>query len=181
MSWFSRLSSRWPGRAAAALALALTVAGLPGCGFQPLYGGRDEPNGAVTKEMSEILVMPIADRTGQKMHNMLRDNLNPLGQPAEPQYGLNVTLKETTEDLGIRKDATATRANLTMEANYSLFSYQDKSTLFRGRSTSTNSYDILDSQYATQVAEDDARTRALQQLSEEMKIRLAIYFKSVRR
>jgi hypothetical protein len=61
-----------------------------------------------------------------------------------------------------------------------LIDWQDKSTLFQGRSSSTNSYDILDSQYATQVAEDDARKRALQQLSEEMKIRLAIYFKSVR-
>lgn len=163
-----------------AAVLVLCAFGLQGCGFQPLYGGRDAPGGAVTQEMSDILIMPIADRTGQQMHNMLRDNLTPLGQPAEPQYGLRVSLKETTEDLGIRKDATATRANLTMVADYRLIDWQDKSTLFQGRSSSTNSYDILDSQYATQVAEDDARKRALQQLSEEMKIRLAIYFKSVR-
>ena len=165
--------------------LALLCAGLAafallGCGFQPLYGGRDEPGGAVTEEMSEILIMPIEDRTGQQMHNMLRDSLTPLGQPAEPLFGLRVRLKETTEDLGIRKDATATRANLTMVADYSLIDWQDKATLFKGRSSSTNSYDILDSQYATQVAEDDARKRALQQLSDEMKIRLAIYFKSRR-
>lgn len=166
--------------AVAILALAAILFSLQGCGFQPLYGGRDDPGGAVTTEMADILVMPIADRTGQQMHNMLRDNLTPLGQPAEPQYGLRVRLIETTEDLGIRKDATATRANLTMRADYNLIDWQDKSVLFEGRSSSTNSYDILDSEYATQVAEEDARKRALQQLSEEMKIRLAIYFKAAR-
>jgi hypothetical protein len=36
----------------------------------------------------------------------------------------------------------------------------------------------LDSQFATQVAEDDARKRALKQLSDEVKVRLAVYFKS---
>ncbi|HMB76364.1 MAG TPA: hypothetical protein VKN76_08195, partial [Kiloniellaceae bacterium] len=67
------------GPAVAALLLFLAIAGLQGCGFQPLYGGRDEAGGAVTEEMSDILIMPIADRTGQQMHNMLRDNLTPLG------------------------------------------------------------------------------------------------------
>ena len=65
-----------------------------------------------------------------------------------------------------------------MKAEYSLIDWQDKALLFKGRSSSTNSYDILDSQFATQVAEDDARKRALKQLSDEVKVRLAVYFKS---
>jgi len=151
---------------------------LSGCGFQPLYGRGEATGGAVTDEMAGILIFPIADRTGQQMHNLLRDRLTPLGQPAEPQFGLRVRLTETLEDLGIREDATATRANLTMKAEYSLVDWQDKNVLFKGRSSSTNSYDILDSQFATQVAEADARERALQQLSDEVKVRVAVYFKS---
>ena len=180
MSWSSGPGLgvwRWLRRLGSALLLCLALAG---CGFEPLYGRGGDGGGAVTEELSSILVFPIADRTGQQMHNMLRDGLTPLGQPAEPQFGLRVRLTETLVDLGIREDATATRANLTMKADYSLVDWQDKAVLFRGRSNSTNSYDILDSQFATQVAEEDARKRALQQLSDEVKVRLAVYFKTAR-
>jgi LPS-assembly lipoprotein len=163
------------GRSCGAILVCLA---LVGCGFEPLYGRGDTAGGPVTDELAGILVFPIADRTGQQMHNLLRDRLTPLGQPAEPQFGLRVRMTETLENLGIREDATATRANLTMKAEYSLIDWQDKAVLFKGRSSSTNSYDILDSQFATQVAEDDARKRALKQLSDEVKVRLAVYFKS---
>jgi LPS-assembly lipoprotein len=163
------------GRSCAAILVCLVLAG---CGFEPLYGRGDTAGGPVTDELAGILVFPIADRTGQQMHNLLRDRLTPLGQPAEPQFGLRVRVTETLENLGIREDATATRANLSMKAEYSLIDWQDKAVLFKGRSSSTNSYDILDSQFATQVAEDDARKRALKQLSDGVKVRLAVYFKS---
>ena len=157
---------------------------LVACGFEPLYGqrgGGEVADGeAVTEKLSQVLVLPIPHRAGQEMHNFLRDDLNPLGQPSRPDYALSVILSERITELGIEKDATATRAKLTMIADYSLKSFDGKEVLFLGKARSTNSYDIVEDPYATQVAEFDARRQALRALSNEMKIRLATYFKKDR-
>jgi LPS-assembly lipoprotein len=42
-----------------------------------------------------------------------------------------------------------------------------------------NSYDLLRNKFATLAAEDDARTRALRELAEEIRTRLAIYFERI--
>ncbi|MEM7171734.1 MAG: LPS assembly lipoprotein LptE [Pseudomonadota bacterium] len=150
------------------------------CGFRPLYGEKQTQPGQATinESLSAIVVYPISDRTGQQMHNLLRDRLNPLGQPDQPVYGLRVSLKEKLKSLGIRRDATATRANLTMTAKYSLVDLRTKKVLFKDQSFSTNSYDILDDQFATYVSENSARERALTALSDQMKTRLAVYFEA---
>ncbi len=163
---------------AAVLVLGLCLS-LAACGFRPLYGEKQtEGETSVTDDLSEIIVYPIEDRTGQQMHNMLRDKINPAGQPDQPSYGLRVDLKERIKSLGIRRDATATRANLTMTATYSLTDLRTKKVLFKDKSFSTNSYDILDDQFATYVSENNARERALNALSDEMRRRLAVYFEA---
>ena len=43
-------------------------------------------------------------------------------------------------------------------------------------SRSVTSYDLVDSDFATLSAESDARKRAVRQISEDIKIRLGIYF-----
>ncbi len=126
--------------------------------------------------------MPISDRTGQQLHNLLRDRLNPLGQPADPAYSLSVKVTEQKRDLGIRRDATASRANLTMTATFELRDASNQALLFRGTTLSTNSYDILDleQQFSTATSEKDARERGLQEISNSVKLRLAAYFRNQR-
>jgi LPS-assembly lipoprotein len=154
---------------------------LTACGFEPLYGrGGGEEKSAVNEDLSQVLVLPIPHRTGQQMHNFLRDRLNPAGQPNQPEYTLSVVLNERITELGIQEDATATRAQLTMVADYTLRDYDNQEVLFLGKARSANSYDILGDPYATQVAEFDARELTLRAISEEMKIRLATYFKRER-
>ena len=48
--------------------------------------------------------------------------------------------------------------------------------VFSGQSNSVNSYNIVDSQFATFISERDARERALRELSEDIRLRLATYF-----
>ena len=78
--------------------------------------------------------------------------------------------------LGIRKDETATRANLTMTAKFKLRDAQSKRILLRSRSVSVSSYNILDALYATTVAENDAVKRGLRELADDIRLRLAVYF-----
>lgn len=176
MSCSDPLKPRHSGSSPALVLLCLGLV-LSGCGFQPLYARGD--NGlAVTDQLAATRVQPIQDRVGQQLHNLLRDRLNPLGQPAKPRYRLTIALTERTQSLSIRRDATATRANLTMTVVFTLTDYTGGDVLYRGNAVSINSYDILEleQQFSTMTSEGDARTRALQDISEDVRLRLAGYF-----
>ena len=182
MSSSDRIGSSLRIRLLVAICLLPVLASLTACGFEPLYGRNSgEEKSAVNEDLSQVLVLPIPHRTGQQMHNFLRDRLNPAGQPNQPEYTLSVKLTERITELGIQEDATATRAQLTMVANYTLRDYNNQEVLFLGKARSANSYDILGDPYATQVAEFDAREQTLRAISNEMRIRLATYFKRERK
>ncbi len=153
--------------------LALLI-GLEACGFRPLYSERH--NAGVTAELAATRIDLIADRTGQKLHNFLLDRFNPKGLAARPRYGLKVRVQSRRRELGIRKDETATRANLTLTARYTLRDWRTKRSLYQGTSSSTNSYNILEADFATLAALNDATTRAARELSEKIKTRLSIFF-----
>ncbi|MDX1402167.1 MAG: LPS assembly lipoprotein LptE, partial [Kiloniellales bacterium] len=161
-----------------AACLAVPGLGLAGCGFQPLYGAKDashEPT--VSEDLEQILILPIGHRAGQQLHNLLRDRLNPKGQPAKPDYTLAVQLSEEIDELGIQLDATATRARLTMIAQFALLDLPNQNRVFQGTAKFTNSFDILEDPYATQVAEFHARERSLVAISDELRLRIAAYFR----
>ncbi len=171
MSWSRRAVCRF------GLGIVATVAlgGLGGCGFRPLHGQQDSQT-SVSDSLSSVRIDPLRDRVGQQMHNFLRDRLNPQGQPVSPSYRLRVQLTESVSELGVRRDETATRANLRINADFSLFEFGGGKELFAGRSTSTTSYDILENPFATTVSEEDARERALREVADDIETRLAIYF-----
>jgi LPS-assembly lipoprotein len=152
---------------AAVLVPALLV---QACGFRPLHGERA---GGEAGRLAAISIGVIPDRLGQKFRNLLLDRLTPLGPPAQPQYVLSVTLSEGLQSLGLRKDATATRANLTISANFTLVRVGDKTARYSASAFSTNSYNILESDFATLSARINARDRALRSLSEDIRTRLA--------
>src|SRR3546814_7276589 len=103
--------------------------------------------------------------------------INPERQLFSPSCCVQVQLVETLSELGVRRDETASRANLRMEAEFVLLSYDSEAPVLSGKSSSTTSYDILDNPFATTVSEDDARrseehTSELQSL---MRISYAVF------
>lgn len=162
----------WWSRTLAALAVAALLAG---CGFRPLYGTASE-DASVTALLSQVRIATIPDRTGQKLRNLLLDRINPQGQPARPRYHLKVEVKVTRTDLGIERDETATRALLVLTATYTLQDQDRKSVLVQGSTQSTNSFNIVASDFATASGETDAIERAAREVSDDIKTRLALYF-----
>lgn len=152
---------------------------LSACGFQPLYGGGGTGR-TPADELAAVRIAPLPDRIGQQMHNLLRDRLNPRGQPENPAYVLRMTLAESRQQLGVRKDETATRANLILSAKIVLRDAESNDILLDSHLRSINSYNILTNQFATTVSEKNARDRALRELSEDVRARLAVYFSQVR-
>ncbi len=161
-------------RPLAILALSAVLATVAACGYRPLYGER--PTGGVAADMSQVRINLIEDRSGQMLHNMLRDRLNPSGQPTAPRYELAIQLDEAFQELSIRKDATATRANFRAFATFRLYRLEDlKEVAFIGDTDAVTSYNIVESDYATLVARDDARERALRLVADRVATEVALY------
>ena len=161
-----------------ALMALLPALALGACGFRPLHQPPQQGRVTASDELAGVLVDPLPDRTGQQLHNLLIDQLNPQGQPTAPSHRLHVDLTEVIRKVAVQRDETATRANLILSSNYTLRAVADNSVVYAGRAVSINSYNILDEQYPTDVARDNARLRGLRELSDDIKLRLSIYFSS---
>jgi len=152
--------------------LAAALLGLSACGFQPLYGERSDGQ-SVRTQLAGVRIAPLPERRGQVLHNLLRNRINPGGQPGAPGYELRVVLSERAEETGLRIDETATRVNVTIIAEYTLFSMQDGRAVTDGRVLSEANYNILENRYATQVSEQHAVERALTVIADGITARLA--------
>ena len=148
---------------------------LAACGFQPLYGD-SAAFGPVAEELALINVAVIPNRSGQVLRGFLIQRLNPSGRPASPAYTLEVGIAETITDLGIQRDDTATRSNLRIVATYTLTSAEDGQAVYLGTQQVITSFNILDDQYATIVAERSAQRGALRELSDNIRTDLALFF-----
>ncbi len=155
--------------------LAVWMFTAAGCGFSPLYGTRGiAASSQVVDALAKVIIRPLPDREGMKLRQVLREQLQPEGLAANPLYDLEVTLSKRVEELGIRKDATSSRANLNLSASFYLNEAGQR--VFGDYVQAIVSYNILDDQYATVAAQADAENRAIRQVGEEIKTRLAVYF-----
>ena len=158
-------------------ALLLMSLGLAGCGFQPLYGSRGAGGGpAAVPEMALISISPIGDRGGQMLRNELRDRLVPTGIPGKPRWRLDVSLTETTSDLVILRDATATFAKLVGDAKWVLVDLANEAPVTKGRNRRIASFSISSSEFASLQAQEDARRRVMTAIAEDIRLRLGLYF-----
>ena len=144
------------------------------CGFQPFHE-RQQADAGAASALNQILISPLPERLGQLLRMELANRLTPKGPPPTPVYLLNVKLSESKQSLGVRKDATATRANLIITANFDLLDKQAGEKLLSGKVRSINSYNILDAEFATLSAESDARRRAARDLAAEIQSRLGMF------
>jgi len=156
-------------------AALITLLPLAGCGFQPVYGTRA---GGVSAgaALANVQVDPIADRNGQVLRNNLIDRFYTDGRPASPRYRLSIALTAAEEQLGIQKDATATRARLRLQANYELIDNNSGQVVYRTFSRSVVAYNLLDSQFAVLASRQGAYDRGLTDLADDIRTRLSLYF-----
>ena len=102
--------------------LICVVVALGACGFRPMYGGGMK--GSTTVNLSQVYIKQIPDRVGQEIRNRLLDTINPRGQAKEPAYELHVVVNEATGELSVQKTKVASRANLRLQAQFSLTNRQ---------------------------------------------------------
>ncbi len=166
------------------LCVAVLLA-LSACGFQPLYQ-KHPAGGAIGDDLGRIKVANIKtekrenDRLAQKFHNLLLDRFNPEGRPRQPTHTLFITMGVGKEETGIQITDDATRARLTVSASFVLRATAGNEEVLAGSERSVNSYNIVDSEFATLSAEADASDRAIRELSDAIKLRVGVYLSRLR-
>lgn len=139
-----------------------------------MYGGTG--NESVTTELSDIKIGLIADRSGQQLRNFLLDRLTPDGQPRQPTYSLGIELEQDTTEIAVERTGLPTRANLRVTAFYVLRDAGTLEPLLTGRARVFSSYNLLDADFSTLTSRQDAETRALESIADQIQTRLATYF-----
>jgi LPS-assembly lipoprotein len=174
--WWSEATVRTFGLAA----LMAAAGALGACGFHPLYG---KANPEVAPQNTSIKILPPGGpidqdtaRVGQELRNMLYTQLNPKGEPARPKYTLDMKLTESKQSLAIQKTEVATRANLTIDAEYKLQEIATGRMVVSASTRGIASYDIVQSEFANLTAAKDAERRALQGVSDDIVLRISFYF-----
>jgi LPS-assembly lipoprotein len=148
-----------------------------GCGFQPVYGniGGDR---AVTAQdqFARVRIPPIPEREGQILRNSLIDQIYVKGAPRDPVYDLRVGLRFREGAIDIDRDDSVTRTQLNVTAQAILADRDTNKTLWTADSRAIVTYNVLDSPFATVQSERAAREQAMNQIADDLVVRLGAYF-----
>lgn len=153
------------------------AAGLNGCGFRPLYASRDANGvgGAGREELAKVRIDLIADRVGQQLRNELLDRFNPRGEATQALYRLGVTVQTRRIDTAIRRDETTRTVRLEVDALYGLVDLESANLAMSGVSRAATTYTVFTSEFATLSAENDARTRAVREIADDLTLRVGAF------
>ena len=143
------------------------------CGYEPIYSKNINTN----KELLSISIKNIKNRPGQILRNTLLNQLNPERERVIIKYRLIIKISESRTDLGYRRDMSATRADLEVIAKYFLKNAKNDEIILKEDVKSISSFDVVESVYATLVAEKDAREKSLKIISDNIYTNLVIFFK----
>ena len=156
------------------LAVVALLCPLAACGFEPLYARSER--GSPVDDMAAVGVELIPNRSGQILRTYLRDGLNPNGVEVPQRYRLRVVIAEPRQELALQRNDTVARYGYGVSAGFVLVDTNGRG-VFSGASSLTTNYEVSDSQFATLSSLYDARDRAMQLISEDIRNQLAVYFR----
>lgn len=162
----------------------VVVALLGGCGFEPMYapGGLTAASGSAV-DLAAVEVAKIRTaagretRIGQQLSNALQERLYVTGVDT-PRYRLQLDLTEANDGFGFRPDESVTRYGLRLRADYQLIEIASNRVVLSESTQTYNSYDVSQSDFATEMAERDMQDRLARDLSDRIVSRLGLYFRS---
>lgn len=155
--------------------ILLSLCLLSACGFEPLY--QTGPKGGISAALTGVEVSPIPDRIGQIVHNHLTRSVRPQDNGTST-HRLEISLEPSVEGFGFRSDEAITRERIRLVARYQLIDLTSGDVVFDDVVRSDTSIDVVQSDYATLVAEERAGERNAEQISNLILSRLALYFRA---
>ena len=133
---------------------------------------------AVRDDLAVIDISNIPDREGQFLRNALIDRFYKDGRPRNAAYKLHVkNIQETTTDLDITKTSDATRGQLKLTTSMVLIDKNTGETVLKRKLVSIGSYNILGSEFANRVTEENTRQNALHDLARQIEQQIVLYLR----
>lgn len=149
---------------------------LSGCGFEPIYNKHAAPGSSPL--LSQVEVMPMPGRVGQLFVAALEDKLNPDARGTIARYELKPNIQVQMVPISISQDGTASRFRVLYDTNYTLYDREAGKQIHADRIQRSGSYEVLnEADYSTYVAEQDAISRGIDELSEDYFLRIAAFLK----
>jgi LPS-assembly lipoprotein len=148
---------------------------ISGCGFKPVYMNEGSSIG------KKIFIAPIANRSGQILRNSLLKTLGNHEEQELTDYVLKVYLDEDFYDLGLLSDAAATLVRTTVKASYVLYERKTMKQVYSSEGKLIETYNIMQSPFATRSNEHDVRKRLLAMLAREISHKIICYVKNENR
>lgn len=167
----------------AAFAVLLLLIG--GCGFEPVYGVREQSaqQSAASEQLARTSVQvstpdPIHRRLAQVYKGDLEDLLNPRGgKSRSAEYALHAVLNMIEQPVAISSDGTVSRYNLLMDAHLRLLRVADNAVVYEKTVRRIGSYNnVSNAFYSTYVSSEDTKERSTRELAEDTRTRLASFF-----
>jgi LPS-assembly lipoprotein len=151
---------------------------MPACGFSPVYGKLGDKEYGQEDLLSYVAIGNIPDRDGQYLRNALIDRFYRYGRPENPQFNLDIAkIEETLRDLDITEDADTTRGQLRLDTVMILYDSKTGEELITRKLRAITSYNVLRSEFANRVSEQNTRRNALDDLARQIELQINLYFK----
>lgn len=138
---------------------------LAACGFTPAYA----PGGGADRLVGTIWVQDPTDKNGFDLVERLEERL---GRPRDIRYDLAYTITTEAVGVGITSDNRITRYNLKGVVEYRLTERATGARVAGGRVQSFTAYSATGSTVAGLAAEEDAATRLMYILADQIVARL---------
>jgi LPS-assembly lipoprotein len=138
---------------------------LAACGFTPAYA----PGGGADRLVGTIWVQDPGDKNGFDLVERLEERL---GRPRDIRYDLTYTITTEAVGVGITSDNRITRYNLKGVIDYTLTDRASAARITGGRVQSFTAYSATGSTVAGLAAEEDAATRLMRILADQIVARL---------
>ena len=119
-------------------------------------------------------IVTAAGRLPQLLKAEIEEQVNPTYQHAEKLFVMTISFNETEIAEFINPDGTSSRGDMHYQSTYSLTRKLDGKLIDTGTLIRISSYNVSENaDYGTYVSRDDARKRAVIELAQDYKLRLA--------
>jgi hypothetical protein len=129
--------------------------------------------------LQEVKIETIANHDGQQLRNFLIDNMTVSGEATSKKYRLTITLNETKNQFGFRRDLTARHIKIIIIASFNLADLHTGKPLLTDKVKAVASYSLgARSSFgalSAETSEKSARSNALKALSNDLKSRIAAF------
>lgn len=147
------------------------------CGFTPLYGQHSGADYGNEDFLQHIAIDSIPNREGQYLRNALIDRFYRDGRPVDAPYILKINnLEIRRSDLDITQSSSTTREQMRLKADLVLVDKITGENLLERRLSSTASYNVLESEFATRISRQEGQDNALLGMASQIEAQLVLYF-----